>query len=164
MGKETRQQAPQYKLHYMCLPWCYRTMITSYQLPWCYRTMVSSYLLLLKTLFSPTLLLLSYHAITIAPKIYCKWTSLSDRTYRTNLGVCKSKHSSEPSWTSKPLEQKASSILVKIISLDTTVILFKSFFQFLLSKSSYHIFSWKTSIQISILKWKFQQLQLFNRT
>ena len=92
MGKETRQQAPQYKLHYMCLPWCYRTMITSYQLPWCYCTMVSSYLLLLKTLFSPTLLLLSYHAITIAPKIYCKWTSLSDRTYRTNLGVCKSKH------------------------------------------------------------------------
>ena len=90
MGKETRQQAPQYKLHYMCLPWCYRTMITSYQLPWCYRTMVSSYLLLLKTLFSPTLLLLSYHAITIAPKIYCKWTSLSDRTYRTNLGVYKS--------------------------------------------------------------------------
>ena len=54
--------------------------------------MVSSYLLLLKTLFSPTLLLLSYHGITIAPKIYCKWTSLSDRTYRTNLGVCKSKH------------------------------------------------------------------------
>ena len=54
--------------------------------------MVSSYLLLLKTLFSPTLLLLSYHAITIAPKIYCKWTSLSDRTYRTNLGVRKSKH------------------------------------------------------------------------
>ena len=96
MGKETRQQAPQYKLHYMCLPWCYRTMITSYQLPWCYRTMVSSYLLLLKTLFSPTLLLLSYHAITIAPKIYCKWTSLSDRTYRTNLGVCKSKHGSKP--------------------------------------------------------------------
>ena len=90
MGKETRQQAPQYKLHYMCLPWCYRTMITSYQLPWCYRTMVSSYLLLLKTLFSPTLLLLSYHGITIAPKIYCKWTSLSDRTYRTNLGVYKS--------------------------------------------------------------------------
>ena len=86
------KQSPQYKLHYMCLPWCYRTMITSYQLPWCYRTMVSSYLLLLKTLFSPTLLLLSYHAITIAPKIYCKWTSLSDRTYRTNLGVRKSKH------------------------------------------------------------------------
>ena len=92
MGWERRPDSKLHniKLHYMCLPWCYRTMITSYQLPWCYRTMVSSYLLLLKTLFSPTLLLLSYHAITIAPKIYCKWTSLSDRTYRTNLGVYKS--------------------------------------------------------------------------
>ena len=70
------------------IPWCYRTMSQSYLSPWCYRTMASSYLILFLT--HPTFVIVPWNIYHT--KIYCKWTSLSDRTYRTNLGVCKSKH------------------------------------------------------------------------
>ena len=70
------------------IPWCYRTMSQSYLSPWCYRTMASSYLILFLT--HPTFVIVPWNIYHT--KIYCKWTSLSDRTYRTNLGVRKSKH------------------------------------------------------------------------